>query len=103
MSSRWVCNRLVCNHLVCNRLVCSRLVCSHLVCNRLLCSRSRGGGRKEGGRKEGRRTGYENEDPPSRLWWEKMKISMKKMTFPKSIRDQSGMVPGSLGHQKTSI
>ena len=33
----------------------------------------------------------------------KMKISMKKMTFPKSIRDQSGMVPGSLGHQKTSI
>ena len=27
----------------------------------------------------------------------------EKMTFPKSIRDQSGMVPGSPGHEKTSI
>ena len=27
----------------------------------------------------------------------------EKMTFPKSIQDQSGMVPGSPGHQKTFI
>ena len=27
----------------------------------------------------------------------------EKMTFPKSIQDQSGMVAGSPGHQKTSI
>ena len=27
----------------------------------------------------------------------------EKMKFPKSIQDQSGMVPGSPGHEKTSI
>ena len=29
-----------------------------------------------------------------------LKNLMKKMTFPKSIQDQSGMVPGSPGHEK---
>ena len=27
----------------------------------------------------------------------------QKMTFPKSIQDQSGMVPGAPGHQKTLV